>query len=68
MSVSNNLLEALTQLAKAGMAFTNEIEPDGKEMYVVDSIRLTEDELILLNQKGALTRDGIRHHLVNRAA
>ena len=68
MSATNNLLDALVQLAKAGMAFTNEVEPGGKETYIVDSVRLTEDELILLHQKGALTRDGIRHYLVDRAA
>jgi len=68
MTATNNLLDALVQLAKAGMAFTNEVEPNGKETYIVDSVRLTDDELILLHQKGALTRDGIRHYLVDRAA
>ena len=68
MSVSNELLSALAQLAKAGMAFTSEEKRDGVRMYVIDSVRLTEDEVILLHSKGALTRDGIRRYLVDRAA
>ena len=50
------------------MAFTSETQRDGKTIYIVDSIGLTEDELILLHHKRALTQDGIRHYLVGRAA
>jgi hypothetical protein len=58
----------LTELAKSELAFTNENTRVGKGIYIVDSVRLTEDELILLHGKRALTRDGIRHYLVGRAA
>ena len=68
MSVSDDLTGALAQLAIAGMAFTSEIGSDRKKIYIIDSVRLTEDELILLHKKGALTRDGIRRYLVDRAA
>jgi hypothetical protein len=68
MSTSDDLIMAITQLAKAQLAFTSENRPDGKKIYVVDSVALTEDELILLYHKGALTRDGISHYLVGRAA
>ena len=59
---------ALVELAKGGMAFTSDIGSDGRKIYIVDSLRLTEDELILLHNKGALTRDGIRRYFVDRAA
>jgi len=68
MSISDNLTAAITQLAKAELAFTSQNGRDGKKIYIVDSVGLTEDELILLHSKGALTRDGIRHYLVDRAA
>ena len=64
MSESDDLTAAMTELAKSELAFTN----DGKRIYIVDSVRLTEDELILLHEKRALTRDGIRHYLVDHAA
>jgi len=68
MSESDDLTAAMTELAKSELAFTNENTRDGKRIYIVDSVRLTEDELILLHEKRALTRDGIRHYLVDRAA
>jgi len=68
MSESEDLTAAMTELAKSELAFTNENTRDGKRIYIVDSVRLTEDELILLHEKRALTRDGIRHYLVDRAA
>jgi hypothetical protein len=68
MSESDDLTAAMTELAKSELAFTNENTRDGKRIYFVDSVRLTEDELILLHEKRALTRDGIRHYLVDRAA
>jgi len=68
MSESDDLTAAMTDLAKSELAFTNENTRDGKRIYIVDSVRLTEDELILLHEKRALTRDGIRHYLVDRAA
>jgi hypothetical protein len=68
MPTSDELIKAITQLAIAQLVFTSENRRDGKKIYVVDSIALTEDELILLHKKGALTRDGIRHYLVDRAA
>jgi hypothetical protein len=68
MSSSTDLTNALVELAKSEIAFTSEVRPDGKKTYVIDSVRLTEDEVILLYKKGALTRDGIRRYLVDRAA
>ena len=68
MSESDDLTAAMTELAKSELAFTNESTRDGKRIYIVDSVRLTEDELILLYEMRALTRDGIRHYLVDRAA
>ena len=68
MSESDDLTAAMTELAKSELAFTNENTRDGKRIYIVDSVRLTEDELLLLHEKRALTRDGIRHYLVDRAA
>ncbi len=67
MSKTDDLTGAISQLVKAGMALISEVR-NGKKIYIVDSIGLTEDELILLYQKHALTRDGIRHFLVGRAA
>jgi hypothetical protein len=68
MSTFDDLTDAIAQLVKEGMAFTSETQRDGKTIYIVDSIGLTEEELILLNHKRALTQDGIRHYLVGRAA
>jgi hypothetical protein len=68
MSESDDLTAAMTELAKSELAFTNENTRDGKRIYVVDCVRLTEDELILHYEKRALTRHGIRHYLVARAA
>jgi hypothetical protein len=68
MSETDDLTGAMTQLATSELAFTQENTRDGKRIYVVDSVGLTEDELILLHKKHALTRDGIRHYLVDRAA
>ena len=68
MSESDDLTAAMTELAKSELAFTNENTRDGKRIYIVDSVPLTEDELILLHEKRALTRDGIRHYLEDRAA
>jgi hypothetical protein len=66
MHTTDNLTGAITQLVIAGMAFTSEVQRNGKTIYIVDSIGLTEDELILLHKKHALTRDGIRRYLVGR--
>lgn len=63
-----DITSALTELAKAGIAFTSEVQPDGKKVYIIDRIRLREKELLQLQSKGALTRDGIRKYLVDRAA
>ena len=68
MPKSDDLMMAMTQLVKAQLVFTSENGPDGEKIYVVDSVALSEDELILLYKKGALTQDGIRHYLVGRAA
>jgi hypothetical protein len=68
MFTSDDLTDAIAQLVKEEMAFTSETQRDGKTIYIVDSIGLTEDELILLHNKRALTRHGIRHYLVGRAA
>jgi hypothetical protein len=68
MPESDNLTAAITELVKAGLAFTCQDGRDGKNIYIVDSVGLTEDELMLLHSRGALTRDGIRHYLVDRAA
>jgi hypothetical protein len=68
MSASNDLSSAITELANAEMAFTNETGRDGTKAYIIDSVRLSEEELILLHRKGALTRDGIRRYFVYRAA
>src|SRR5215467_3851991 len=66
MSTTNDLTAAIADLAKAEMAFTADIRSDGKKTYIVDSVALAEDELALLHRKGALTRAGIRHYLVDR--
>jgi len=66
MSRNNDLTAAISQLVMVGMAFTSEVQRDGKTMYIVDSVGLTEDELILLHQKRALTPDGIRRYIVGR--
>jgi hypothetical protein len=66
--MSDDLMNAITQLAKARLAFTSDNKSNGKAIDVVDSVGLTEDELILLHKKGALTRDGIRRYPVGRAA
>jgi hypothetical protein len=68
MAASDQIISAITQLVIAELAFTTEYGRDGKKIYIVDSVRLTEDDLILLHSKGALTRNGIRHYLVDRAA
>jgi hypothetical protein len=68
MSTSDELMKVITELVKAELAFTSETRADGKTIYVVDSVALTEDELILLHKKGALSRAGIRHYLCDRAA
>ena len=62
-----DLATALAGLAKAGIAFTTEIE-NGKPVYIIDRIRLREDELVRLKNAGALNPDGIRQYLVDRAA
>ena len=67
MSESNDLTAAMTELANSELAFTNDSTRNGKRIYIVDSVSLTEDELILLHQKRALTQDRIRHYLVDRA-
>ena len=68
MVEGNDLTMALAELAKAGIAFTSELDQDGNRIYIIDSIRLTEDEIIVLKQRGGLSRDGIRRYLVDRAA
>ena len=68
MSISDDLMNAIAQLVRAELAFTSENRADGKTIYVVDSVPFAEEELILLDKKGALTRNGIRHYLVDRAA
>jgi hypothetical protein len=62
------ITSAIAELAKEGMAFTIDIGANGKKVYMVDSIALSEDELVLLYEKRALTSAGIRHFLVGRAA
>jgi hypothetical protein len=66
MHKSDDLMGAITQLIMAGLAFTSERQRDGKTIYMVDSVGLTEDELVLLHHKRALTPDGIRRYLVGR--
>jgi hypothetical protein len=62
------ITSAVTELVKEGMAFTIDIGANGKKLYLIDSIALSEDELVLLYEKGALTTAGIRRYLVGRAA
>ena len=66
MFKTDDLTGAIAQLVMAGMAFTSEVQRNGKTIYIVDSVGLTEDELVLLHHKRALTRDGIRRYLVGR--
>ena len=68
MSTFDDVIKAITELAKAELVFTSEKTADGRTIYIVDSVVLAEDELILLYKRGALTRNGIRHYLVDRAA
>ncbi|HLH30304.1 MAG TPA: hypothetical protein VKY31_03825 [Terriglobia bacterium] len=68
MAEGMDLTRALAELAKAGIAFTSELDQDGKRIYIIDSIRLSEDEIMVLQQRRALSRDGIRRYLVDRAA
>jgi len=57
MSIPDELTRATAALAKAGMAFTTDVESDGKKVYIVDSVALAEEELILLHRNAALTHD-----------
>ena len=59
---------AIAELAKEGMAFTIGTGTNGNKVYVIDSVALSEDELVFLYERRALTRAGIRHFLVGRAA
>jgi hypothetical protein len=69
MFVSEDLIiSAISELAKEGMAFTIDVGANGKKTYLIDTVALSEDELVFLYQKRALTRAGIRHYLVGRAA
>ena len=60
------LAEALSSLIRQGIAFTTEISPDGQADYIVDRVRLKPEEVRLLQEQGALTRNGIRSYLVSR--
>jgi hypothetical protein len=66
MSTTNDLIAAMADLVSAEIAFTADVRSDGRKTYVVDSVALSEDELVLLHRKGALTPTGIRHYLVYR--
>jgi hypothetical protein len=66
MSTTNDLTAAMADLVSAEIAFTAGVRSDGRKTYVVDSVALSEDELVLLHRKGALTPTGIRHYLVYR--
>ena len=55
------ITSAIAELAKEGMAFTIDIGVNGKKIYLIDSVALSEDELVFLYDKRALTRAGIRH-------
>ena len=68
MSIADELSRAIAALAKAGIAFTTDVGSDGKKVYVIDTVVLTEEELILLHRNSAWTPDGIRQYLVYRAA
>ena len=56
----------MADLVSAEIAFTADVRSGGRKTYVVDSVALSEDELVLLHRKGALTPTGIRHYLVYR--
>ena len=66
MFTSNTVMRALTQLVKEELAFTTRSGSDGTTIYIIDSVGLTEDELIFLYNRGALNRHGIRHYLCDR--
>jgi hypothetical protein len=66
MSTTNDLAAAMADLVSAEIAFTVDGRSDGRKTYVVDSVALSEDELVLLHRKGARTPAGIRHYLVYR--
>ena len=62
----NMLTGAITQLVKEQLAFTTRTGSDGTIIYIIDSVSLTEDQLIFLYNRRALTRNGIRHYLCDR--
>ncbi len=68
MSAPDTLMRAITQLVKEELAFTNKLRSDGMTIYIIDSVGLTEDELIFLYNRGALNRNGIRHYLCDRTS
>ena len=68
MSKRDEVSEATAELVKAGMAFMSEVGSDGRTFYIIDSIALSEDDLVFLYRKRALTPQGLRHYLVDRAA
>jgi hypothetical protein len=59
-------MRAITQLVIEQLAFTTGSGSDGTTTYIIDSVGLTEEELIFLYNKGALNRNGIRHYLCDR--
>jgi hypothetical protein len=67
MPALDTLMRAITQLVKEELAFTTTSGSDGKTIYIIDSVLLTEEELIFLYNRGALTRNGIRHYLCDRS-
>jgi hypothetical protein len=66
MPKSDTLLRAITQLVKEQLAFTTRSGSDGSTIYIIDSVKLTEEELLFLYNRGALHRNGIRHYLCDR--
>jgi hypothetical protein len=56
----------MTELVKQELAFTTRSRSDGTTIYIIDSVGLTEDELIFLYNNKALNRNGIRHYLCDR--
>ena len=55
MFVSEDLItSSIAELAKEEMAFTIGIGADGKKLDLIDSVALSEDELVLLYEKRAL--------------
>ena len=66
MPASNTLMHAVTQLVIEQLAFTTRSGSDGTTIYIIDSVGLTEEELIFLYNKRALNRNGIRHYLCDR--